>query len=186
MRPPRRFLVAALAFGGLVGGHALAYALVAPDPHVHTSLLAETGHRYFDWLVVPAVALFVAALVAAGARRWQTSGPDRRAGRLALRLTPLQVAGFLILEAGERVLQGGSPAIILGEQAVVVGVFVQVLVALAAALLVVLVSEVAATGTASGVLSARPMGASSPLSSAPFVLRLRPATGGASLRAPPR
>ena len=141
-----RAWLGALAFSGAVGGHILAYAFIAPDPHARAELLQGTGHG--PWPVVVAIAL--AALVAGcagclrdGAARLRGSPTGQSLyASTALRLGALQMASFLILETAERTLVHGHIHAVLGEPAVAVGMVVQVATALIGAALLVLFARV--------------------------------------------
>lgn len=67
MRPRgvlRAVSVAGLAFAGLVGGHALGYAIAIPDAHHRSTLIADTGHGYLPSVSWLAGVLGLAAVVA--------------------------------------------------------------------------------------------------------------------------
>jgi hypothetical protein len=126
----RLLLIAPLAFAGAVAGHMLGYALYHPAADERAVALLATGHGSFDGLVTGAAAAGAATLVALALR----------AGRhhpiafpwLAGRLVPLQLAIFVFLELTER---GLDPARTAGDPAVLLGLVVQVVVGLGAALL---------------------------------------------------
>ena len=136
----RPVLLGALAFVCVLVSHYLAYRLAAPDPHYRDALLHSTGHRYFVFVAGGLLGLLSAA--AAVWLRADAAGLDtRRAGfRFALpRLLVLQVGGFLSLEAGERLLFGGGVSHLPVEAPVLIGLVLQLLVAVVGALSLVLV-----------------------------------------------
>jgi len=129
---------------GVVLAHVLAYFMAAPHRNGREMLLRASGHRH--WAVVAAIALgaLVAGLI------WfttQATRPDRvwslgaRAFFVstARRLVLLQVGGFVLLEAAERLPFGAGFGQVFAEPAILIGIMLQVLSALGAAgLLVVL------------------------------------------------
>ena len=128
---------------GVVFAHVLAYFMAAPHRNGREMLLRASGHRH--WAVVAAIALgaLVAGLI------WFTTlatRPDRvwslgaRAFFVstARRLVLLQVGGFVLLEASERLLFGAGFGQVLAEPVVLIGVVLQVVSALAAAGLLVI------------------------------------------------
>jgi hypothetical protein len=116
--------------GGIVLAHAVGYALAFPDGGLRASVLRATGHGY--WPVAVALAALAAGgavvlAVGAGVRRtWAQLLPR------PLALAAFQVVGFLAVETSERIAAGIPLSALLHERAVLVGVVVQVLVALAA------------------------------------------------------
>jgi hypothetical protein len=122
--------LACLSFSGIVAGHLAAYAFVAPDPHERTGLLASTGHGSWTLPIYLAMALVVPAFCTAISDRLR--GQERSYSRVALGLGALQVGGFVTLEALERLGAGGLSAELLNEPAVVVGVIVNIIIALIA------------------------------------------------------
>ena len=184
-----RLSVVLLAVAGMVAGHVLAYRLASADPAVRGDLLAESGHRYWSWVVVAALVSAVSGLVDFAVCRWRSARVGSPPSRLwfsplARRLVGLQVAGFLVLEGAERTFTGHSPASLL-DPAIAVGVVVQVLVALGMSLALLMVSR-----TVERLRSSRPV-------TGGVTLRLRrphplfvkppaaPGAGGATMRGPP-
>lgn len=143
-RTRSRLWLGGVAMAGVVLAHVLAYFMAAPHRYGREMLLRSGGHRH--WAVVAALALgaLVAGLI------WFTSQatrPDRvwslgaRAFFVstARRLVLLQVSGFVLLEASERVLFGAGFGQLLAEPVILIGIVLQVVSALGAAgLLVVL------------------------------------------------
>jgi hypothetical protein len=132
----------ALASGGVVVGHVLAYWLVAPA-HAHRSdLLAATGHSYWPsavaaavvatgWAVVDHISREIRATMAPSAR-------SRPAGRVAGRLIAAQVGGFAVVEVSERLIAGETDLVhsLVHEGVLPVGLLAQVAVAAVLAVLV--------------------------------------------------
>jgi hypothetical protein len=128
--------VGGLSVAGLVGGHALGYALAVPDAHHRSMLIAETGHGYLpsaSWAaVVLGLAAVVAGVVSGYVRRSRSVDP--RFGTVSMRLVPAQVWAFVALEVLERLASGAS----LGSfspRLAVVGVLTQIVVSLVVAML---------------------------------------------------
>lgn len=120
----------ATVFLGVLGSqaaHALAYRLVTPDADDRAHLLADAGHGYLRWLplVMGAVSVvaFIAVVVTARGAHRQPFSPWPFVG--------FAPALFLWQELFERRLHdGGFSASALGERSVVVGVVLQLPVAL--------------------------------------------------------
>jgi hypothetical protein len=127
-----------LGAAGLVGGHAIGYALAVPDVHHRSALVAQTGHGYLPSASWAAAVLGLGALVAA-----LTAGYLRRGGKagggfrwVSLRLMPLQVGAFVALEVLERLI-AGAPLGSYSPRLAVIGVLTQVLVSLVGTMLLV-------------------------------------------------
>jgi hypothetical protein len=127
-----RWLAAgAIAWAGIVLGHLVSYWLAYPHPEIRADHLAATGHQALPIALVSAAAVVPAILVLLAVRtlRGPPLPPMRRfAGGLAA----IQVPGFLLMELVER----GMALERLGQEpALLLGILVQVLVAVAVALL---------------------------------------------------
>lgn len=134
---PRALSLVALSAAGLVGGHALGYALVVPDPLHRSALLSGTGHGYMPSLPWTLVVCGVAALVTGLSAGYVHRGsPSRGAFRLARPLVVAQAGAFVVIELVERIWSGASLGT-LSASLLVVGVLVQLLVAVVAALVLV-------------------------------------------------
>jgi hypothetical protein len=175
---------------GVVVAHLWGYALTFPDPidrHLH---LASTGHGHWKFVVGIAMGLLVAGIVHIDSGSWKWMG-SRRPGPLFLaaasRLMFLQMGGFLALEATERLSSGGLSHLFT-EPAVLVGLALQVLVALGgAALVLVVVKTVALTSRlrVRSIIRARTGGSPFRVVSRLEPSMLRVATGGSTPRGPP-
>ena len=121
----------ALAWVGIVVGHVLSYALAYPHPDVRAAHLAATGHEAFPIGVAAALAAVPALLILLTIRAIRGAGP-RPVGRLAWHLGAIQVPAFCLLELAER---GMSPARLFEDPAFLVGVAVQLVVAVTVAVL---------------------------------------------------
>jgi hypothetical protein len=177
-----RVYVALLAFAGTLAAHSIAYWLVASDPHHHASLLLSTGHGY--WGVVTPLAMGLSVAGIAGSLI-SSSSSVARFGDVALRAVALQLVAFLIMETIERATVGGS-LVVIKEPVVLVGLVVQLMVALAIAGLLLVFTRVLNSATGSSILFAPATGRPAlltTLSRSPDLLELR--YGGALLRAPP-
>lgn len=177
-----RIYLALLGFAGTLAAHSIAYWLVAPDPHHHASLLLSTGHGYWGVVTPLAMGLAVAGIAGALISR---SGAPARFSFVAARAVALQLVAFLAMETIERATVGGSLAVIQ-EPVVLVGLVVQMLIALAIAGLLIVLTRSLDSPMGSGVLTLPEVGRSRPVTThveAPTPLELR--FGGALLRAPP-
>jgi len=185
-----RLWMGGVAMAGVVFAHVLAYFAAAPHRHGREMLLQSGGHRH--WAVVAALAFgaLVASLI------WFTSQATRpeRVWSLgaraffvstARRLILLQVSGFVLLEASERLLFGAGFGQVLAEPVVLIGIVLQVVSALSAAGLLVVFART--LDRLCGRSPATGFGTAPCLR--PHVCVLPPrfllATGGATLRGPP-
>jgi hypothetical protein len=111
-----------LALGGIVAGHALAYALAYPIRAVRGAHLEQTGHDGFPVLLLAGLLASGAAILWLGIRsiRHAPASPSRWA------LLSLQVPAFALLELAER---GFDPGAFAGDPAVMLGVLMQVVFA---------------------------------------------------------
>lgn len=179
-----------VAMAGVVLAHVLAYFAAAPHRHGEEILLQSSGHRH--WAVVAALALgaLVASLI------WFTSQATRPESVWSLgaraffvstarRLILLQVSGFVLLEASERLLFGAGFGQVFAEPVVLIGIVLQVVSALGAAGLLVVFART--LDRLCGRSSAARFGAAP--GPRPRVCVLPPrfllAAGGATLRGPP-
>jgi hypothetical protein len=133
--------VLALAFGGVLLGHTVAYRLLVPDAHARALELAASGHGYLGGanavgLVLAIVAL--AALFLGGVMRTQNGVPQH----LAARLIAFQMAAFLAMEVLERIASGGGIQHL--ASVLLIGLPVQALIATLVALVARLLVRVAA------------------------------------------
>ncbi len=144
-----RLSLGGLAAGGVVVTHWLAYRLSAPDEATRAELLRSTGHRL--WPVISAIAMgaLVTGLIGfAGEWLWGPSSRAARRSRLGLYryaatgLIGLQAVGWVMLEGAERLFLRTHPEEVLHGHAVLIGLLIQVLVALIAAGLLVVFAEV--------------------------------------------
>jgi hypothetical protein len=140
----RALSLAGLSAAGLVGGHAVGYLLIAPDPHHRAALLAGTGHGYMPSLSWVLVACGVAALVAGVASGYLRGRPFHGSGRTMRKLLPVQAAAFLLIEVLER-LHSGASLRTLSVSLLVVGVFIQLLVGVLVVLLVAALEKIGRT-----------------------------------------
>jgi len=177
-----RIYLALVGFAGTLAAHSIAYWVVAPDPHQHASLLLSTGHGYWGVVTPLAMGLAVAGIAGVVISR---SGPEARFGAVAARAAALQLVAFLVMETIERATVGGSLAVIR-EPVVLVGLAVQMLIALAIAGLLLVLTRSLDSPTSSSVLPLPDVGRSQRVTTntdTPSSIELR--YGGALLRAPP-
>jgi hypothetical protein len=133
VRPARHLLPLTAAVTGVVVAHAANYALAIPDPASRGQELARTGHGYWPVAVATATVAAVVALALAirrGLRGRAPSLPAISPGRLA----GAQVVFFLVIETLERIGAGLDPVPFLHSSQLVLGLALQVVVALAAVL----------------------------------------------------
>ena len=185
-----RLWVAGLAAGGVVVSHWLAYLLAVPDAHSRADILAATGHRYWIWVVAVAFGAFVAALSCYTMGVLRAGSPGRGsydAGGVTVRLIALHVPGLLLLESAERVLSHGHVHVLslLSEPAVVMGLVVQMLVALAGGMLVRLWARAVVLLRSSREPHVRRSGSCRVRLYGVVLPPRRPLLGAATLRAPP-
>jgi hypothetical protein len=120
---------------GLVLGHVLAYLIAVPDPHHRAFVLQQTGHEYLPAMAEAALVLALAGIAAVVIRAF---APGARCGserfsRLAGRLGLVQVLAFGGLEVVERIVAGAPLRHLASDHILVIGMAVQVVVAVAAA-----------------------------------------------------
>jgi hypothetical protein len=115
--------------GGVVGGHALAYALAYPIRAIRDAHLEQTGHEGFPLLLLAGLLGSGAAILWLGIRsiRHAPASPSART------LLGLQVPAFAFLELAER---GFDVAAFARDPAVILGVLLQVVLALVIAAVV--------------------------------------------------
>lgn len=134
----RALTVLGLGAAGLIGGHALGYAIAVPDDVHRTTLLDATGHGYLPsasrLAVIFGIAAVIAGIVSGAMHRGSRGWPSWSA--VAARIGVLQCAGFVVLEGAERMM-ASAPMSTLSTGVLVVGMLSQLVVALAVALLVV-------------------------------------------------
>lgn len=124
------------AVAGLVLGHALSYVIAVPDPLHRDLLLQHTGHHYLPAFGQAALMLFLAAIATVVFRRSRSdAGGAERLAPLAARLALVQVGAFTAQEVLERSISGSGFADLREARILIVGVIVQVAVALAGATL---------------------------------------------------
>lgn len=179
-----RLWLGALAFAGVAFAHGLTFLLIAPDPGTRERLLSATGHGYWPYVMPLALGAMVASLAGFAAGRRAGSTPERLYRSAAIRLAVLQSVGFVLLEAVERSFVDASlhP---LTSPFLLIGVAVQIAMALAGAVLLVVVARVVQHFSGRRRLL-RPARASVPRAALRAVApRLRVSSGGATLRGPP-
>jgi len=123
-----------VAGAGLVLGHWLAYALGTPQAHVRDELLRSTGHGYLPYATQ--VALLAGAMGLVGLFLTRLTRREARgsfAGDVA-KLAAVQSAAFVAMEIGERLLSGSSLHDLTHGRLLVIGLGVQLLLAVAGAL----------------------------------------------------
>ena len=155
----RRLPLAGVAVASAAVGHSIAYLIVAPQGRTRAALLTGTGHGYRSTLAAAEIVLGVLAVLTFLGRRFRHGqrSPRRPAGAvpwlwLAARLALLQVAIFSLQEIVERASVGYPLGDLSSDRLLAIGVFVQVMVALLAATLLVWLGRAAeAVGRAFGL-----------------------------------
>jgi hypothetical protein len=132
--------MAGVAFAGVVAGHSVAYFAALPGGVQRDTYLAQTGHSYWHNALVLALVLEVLGLAAVAVRSFRaglrgTLPIPHSTCRLAMRLALIQVGAFGALEAGERLLSGARVSGMFAHHLFVLGIAIQLLVAVAGALL---------------------------------------------------
>jgi hypothetical protein len=124
-----------LALGGLVLGHLATYAWLYPDPDHRGLVLSSTGHAYLPAFAHLACVVAAAATAALVGRAW--GGRERGAAAtfatLAGALAVTQACAFVGQEILERVLSGSPLHGLISGPLLVLGVGVQVTLAVAGA-----------------------------------------------------
>jgi hypothetical protein len=142
--PLRRGVSVAVASAAVVLGHRLAYLAAFPDAAAREAALRASGHGYLGFLTDVAILLGGAAVAGAFLSRLTRSG-----GRvpslvgLSVRLATLQGVAFVTMEVAERFASGAPVASVLTHHLLPIGIAVQALVAVVAALLIRAVLSVA-------------------------------------------
>ena len=139
-----RVPLAGISAGGILVGHCLGYLAAFGPRHAHHAG-GTVPHRYLPTAAAAAAALALAAAVVASIDGWRSGrvraappgGSLLRITRAWPRLAAAQVAGFVVLEVGERVAVGGTPSI--AGRVLAFGIAAQLIVALAATVLLELV-----------------------------------------------
>jgi hypothetical protein len=183
--------VFAFAVAGLLLGHTVSYALAVPDPHHRDVILSGTGHDYLPAAGEAALILALAGIAALLVRACSASGRGVPEGfaPLARLLAAVQVGAFAGQEVLERLVTGSPLGDLVHHHVLVVGVVVQVAVAIggAAALrwLARLTSRIVQAASAPRAPLPRPA-ASAPLVTTPDRPRGRVVAHPRTERAPPR
>jgi hypothetical protein len=134
----RAATVLALGIVGLVGGHAVGYAVAVPDVLHRTTLLVSTGHAYLpsaSWLALVAGVAAIVTGIASG-RLPRAPSSSLSLVRVAIRLASLQCLGFVALEVAERAVTS-SPIHLLSVRLLAIGLLAQVVCAAVGALVIV-------------------------------------------------
>lgn len=132
--------MAGVAFAGVVAGHSLTYLAALPGSNERGAYLAATGHSYWRNALMLALLLEVLGLGVVAMRGFRaglrgTLPIDHSGPQLAMRLAVIQVGAFGALEAGERLVSGAAVAGMFSHHLFVLGIAIQLLVAVAGALL---------------------------------------------------
>lgn len=147
-RFPGRIGLGLLSLAGMSAGHFASYLIAAPDPHHRAELLESTGHAGESPFLVIAIAALIATCIAAllGRTRDRAPGFVRAAGALLA----LQSTAFVGLETIERLTVQTPLLESMQEPVFLIGLGVQLMVALLGALIL------RSLHTAATTISARP------------------------------
>jgi hypothetical protein len=123
------------ATAGLVLGHALAYLIAIPDPHERAFALQRAGHAYLPALDQAALMLAIAGVAAVVVRAFarRGDGATERFGRLGALLVVVQTSAFACQEVLERLVSGAPLGELARDHILLIGLLVQVVVAMVAA-----------------------------------------------------
>jgi hypothetical protein len=191
----RRLPLAGAAVAGAAVGHSIAYLIVAPQGRTRAMLLAGTGHGYWSTAVAAEIVLGLLVAVSTvvrrfghGLRRESRAPGDEPWARLAARLCLLQTTIFAVQEVLERTVSGHPVSLVVSDRLVLVGLLVQVAVAVLAATLLVWLGRAAEAVGRALAGTPRPRPVLLPVLLWPATLvrpRSRP-RGARGSRAPPR
>jgi hypothetical protein len=136
-----------VAAAALLLGHWAAYALTYRQVQLRDVVLAQTGHSYLAWAGRLAfVVLFVAlAWLFSEACTSRSASRERSACFLPIagRLTAIQVVGFSALEVIERMMVRAPVLEMFAHGTYALGILMQVITALAGAVIVLLLTRTA-------------------------------------------
>jgi hypothetical protein len=144
-RPTSGLASIGVASAALVLGHWAAYMLAYRQIRLRDAVLAQTGHSYVASAGRLAFVVCFLALAWFGTeactRESQTEWRGPRFGPLAGRLIGVQIIGFSALEIVERVVARAPVMEMLGHYTFALGLVMQVLTALAASLVILLLTR---------------------------------------------
>jgi hypothetical protein len=136
-----------VAAAALLLGHWVAYVLTYRQVQLRDVVLAQTGHSYLAWAgKFSFVILFVALawLVSEACKRdAPPSGQGARFLPVAARLIAIQVLGFSALEVLERMMVRAPVLEMFAHYTYALGILMQVITALAGAVIVLLLTRTA-------------------------------------------
>lgn len=138
------FVLGGVAVVGTLAAHFVDYYIFAPDPQHRAALLHATGHSYLSHLIPLAV---LSGVLAAATTIWRASARARDLSDERPRFLPCatvlaaaQVCGFALLEIGERLFSGAGFEL-AWPQLFAIGILVQIVVAVAGAILFILLDR---------------------------------------------
>jgi hypothetical protein len=179
-----------VAAAALLLGHWAAYVLTYRQLQLRDAVLAQTGHSYLAWagkLTFVILFLAVAWLVTEACRSSQADA-ERRFLPVAARLMGIQIVGFSALEVIERMMVRAPVMEMFAHYTYALGILMQVITALAGAVIVLLLTRTArqiyllvkARGR-----TRRPRVRSGRVHPRPWVARHRDLVGATGVRGPP-
>jgi hypothetical protein len=153
-----KVLLAAVALGGVVAGHAVGHLVAVPSPAARHTVLAEMGQVRLPVATVLALAVSLYAAGSMALRRARAGAEGRTVGAdichwFAARLAATQLLLYVVGEAMEPMVPGAPLAHFLQRGVLLRGLLAQLLVALLGTLLLAWLARAA---TLVGRLLARP------------------------------
>ncbi|MFL5797005.1 MAG: hypothetical protein ACJ77A_03610 [Actinomycetota bacterium] len=182
--------VFAMAAGGVVAGHTIAYRLALPDVHLRHHVMLTTGHGHWLLVVKLGVAFAlagVATVVARFAGRTPPQGGSAALSWTICRLAVVQAVAFTGMEAVERLGSGVPVAGMFAHHLFALGLACQFLVACAGGAFLYWLSR--AVRRFAEVVRALPHVAASPsgvVRPAAFRRSTAPSLHAVPIRGPPR
>jgi hypothetical protein len=130
------------AASAVVAGHVLTYLIAFLNSGARHAVLHQSGHSYWDMAVAVAVLCGVAVMIGIGRRQlWAANRPQDKGGpvgvlALVSALAALQLLMFTGLETFERLLAGAPLSGLLDHGVFLLGLGVQIVVAVVVALVI--------------------------------------------------
>jgi hypothetical protein len=140
-----RLALTMVAMAALLLAHWAAYVLAYRDIGLRVIVLAQSGHSYLTTVsklsLIFVLIGFAWIAIAAWDRRTPAGGGSLRFRAVALRLGGIQLIGFSVLEVVERLLVHAPVMEMFSHYTYVLGLLMQVVTALAAAVVILLLAR---------------------------------------------
>lgn len=184
---PYRGAAWGVAAGGVLLGHWFTYRVTAPDAHLRAAELSATGHSYLGVLNDAGLILSLIGVAAIFLGRLTDAGrPTPGLRSLVTRLAAFQVLAFAAMELIERWTSGAPIGGAMHHGVLQVGIPIQLVVAVIAAVAIRWLLRAAARLEAIlGAAAALPRSVTSPLVPHRQVWPARPVLATAGIRGPP-